>query len=299
MLGRRNFLAICGFQAAQLACGNALAEKRAFTFGYSTYAIKNFDPTDAIREIRGVGFESLELCLLPGWPTEPTKLDDNSRKKIREEILKSKLKLTALMEHLVPTSDSNQAKALEKRVKLACQMAIDLNPQKPPLLQTVLGNGDFEKLRPLYEATLKAWAGIAGEHKVVLAIKPHRFGAMTLPSQAVTLIENIKSPWLKIVYDPSHLIFRGIDIYEELKKAQPYLAHVAIKDAFEKDGKVQFDYPGATGKMDYKSLFEKLNEMGFHGDVNCEISSMISSKADYNASKVMKASFENVSKHLR
>ena len=298
MLGRRNFLAICGFQAAQLACGNALAEKRAFTFGYSTYAMKNFDPTDAIREIRGVGFESLELCLLPGWPTEPSKLDDNTRKKIREEILKSKLKLTALMEHLVPTSDPNQAKALEKRVKLACQMAMDLNPQKPPLLQTVLGSGDFEKLRPLYEATLKGWAGIAGEHKVVLAIKPHRFGAMTLPSQAVTLIENIKSPWLKIVYDPSHLMFRGIDIYEELKKAQPYLAHVAIKDAFEKDGKVQFDYPGATGKMDYKSLFEKLNEMGFRGDVNCEISSMISSKPDYDALKVMKSSHEHLARLL-
>ena len=298
MLGRRNFLAICGFQAAQLACGNALAEKRAFTFGYSTYAMKNFDPADAIREIRGVGFESLELCLLPGWPTEPSKLDDNSRKKIREEILKSKLKLTALMEHLVPTADPNQAKALEKRVKLACQMAMDLNPQKPPLLQTVLGSGDFEKLRPLYEATLKGWAGIAGEHKVVLAIKPHRFGAMTLPSQAVTLIENIKSPWLKIVYDPSHLMFRGIDIYEELKKAQPYLAHVAIKDAFEKDGKVQFDYPGATGKMDYKSLFEKLNEMGFRGDVNCEISSMISSKPDYDALKVMKSSYDHLARLL-
>jgi sugar phosphate isomerase/epimerase len=159
-------------------------------------------------------------------------------------------------------------------------------------LQTVLGSGDFEKLRPLYEATLKGWAGIAGEHKVVLAIKPHRFGAMTLPSQAVSLIESIKSPWLKIVYDPSHLMFRGFDIYEELKKAKPYLAHVAIKDAFEKDGKVQFDYPGATGKMDYKSLFEKLNEMGFHGDVNCEISSMISSKPDYDALKVMKSSYD-------
>ena len=51
--------------------------------------------------------------------------------------------------------------------------------------------------------------------------------------------------------------------------------------------------------MDYKSLFEKLNEMGFLGDVNCEISSMISLKADYNARKVMKASFENISRELK
>ena len=299
MFARRDFLAIIGFQTVQFAFGKALAEKMAFTFGYSTYAMKNYAPAEAIREIGSAGFESLELCLLPGWPTEPAKLDEGARKNIRQEIQKSKLQLTALMEHLVPTSDANQANALEKRVKLACQLAKDLNPQKPPLLQTVLGSGDFEKQRPLYEATLKVWAEIAVDHKVVLAIKPHRFGAMTLPSQAVSLIETIKSPWLKIVYDPSHLMFRGIDLHEELKKAGPYLAHVAIKDAFEKDGKVQFDYPGATGKMDYKTLFKKLNEMGFHGDVNCEISSMISSKADYNASKVMKASFENVSKHLR
>lgn len=298
MLGRRNFLAMCGFQAVQLAYGKALAEKRAFTIGYSTYAMKNFAPADAIREIGNTGFESLELCLLPGWPTEPSKLDEASREKIREEIKKTKLQLTALMEHLVPTADSNQAKALEKRVQMAFKLACELNPQKPPLVQTVLGGGDFEKLRPLYESTLKTWAGIAGENKVVLAIKPHRFGAMTLPSQAITLIENIKSPWLKIVYDPSHLMFRGVDIYEELKKSRPFLAHVAIKDAFEKDGKVQFDYPGATGKMDYKTLFIKLNEMGFRGDVNCEISSMISSKADYNARKVMKASFEKISENL-
>jgi len=62
MLARRDFLAIIGFQSVQFAFGKALAEKRAFTFGYSTYAMKNYAPTEAIREIGSAGFESLELC---------------------------------------------------------------------------------------------------------------------------------------------------------------------------------------------------------------------------------------------
>lgn len=297
-MDRRSFVVTGLATLAGSPSAFALAGKRPFSLGYSTYAMKTFDPVEAIREIAKAGFEALEICLLPGWPTEPAKMNPAQRKAVLEAIKASKLRPTALMEHLVPHADAKQAKTLEQRVLLACELAREINPQKPPLIQTVLGGGDFDKLRTLNESALKSWARIAGEYKVVLAIKPHRFGAMSLPLQAISLIEAVGSPWLKMVYDPSHLVYRGLDIQAELKKSKPYLSHVAIKDAFEKDGKVQFDYPGATGKMDYASLFQSLTKMEYSGDVNCEISSMISNKPGYNALAVMKASFAALSRFL-
>ena len=50
-------------------------------------------------------------------------------------------------------------------------------------------------------------------HRVlVLGIKPHRFGAMSLPEHAAWLIEQVKSPRLKLVYDQSHYEHRGVGL---------------------------------------------------------------------------------------
>ncbi|MSR31404.1 MAG: sugar phosphate isomerase/epimerase [Gemmataceae bacterium] len=294
-LTRREYFASLAILAAQPLKAQAPKGKR-ITLGFSNYGMKFLAPLQAIEIIRKTGFNSLELCLMPGWPTEAVKLAFDGRGKIKKAIQDSNLVLTALMEHLVPSTDPAQPGEPTVRLQQAFELARDLGGDHPPLVQTVLGGGDWEKLKEGYKKTLSSWVELAKKHQVVLAIKPHRSGAMSLPSQAKWLWEETgKSPWLKVVYDPSHLVFRGLDLEKELRGILPILGHVAVKDAVQKEGKVVFELAGTTGQIDYAPLLKTLKEAGYQGDINCEVSSMVSSREGYDPVSAAKTCQEKMS----
>ena len=68
---------------------------------------------------------------------------------------------------------------------------------------------------------------------------------MSEPREAVWLIEQLgKNSSIQMCYDYSHYAFRNLDLKKTIKTALPHLAHVAVKDAMQKDGKVIFVLPG-------------------------------------------------------
>jgi inosose dehydratase len=298
-LNRREVL---GSMAASIMLGNAIAiepKAKRITLGFSNYGMKTLAYKEAIPYVGKVGFDSMELCLLPGWPTEPKKLSAADRKEIGTLIADSKLKLTALMENLGPSPMPEISKGLQDRLEQAFILANELGGKHPPVVQTVLGGGVWEKVQALYVDTLGKWTELAAKAKVILAIKPHRSGAMNLPSQAIWLIEQLKnSPWLKMVYDPSHLMFRDLDLVKMLKDSLPHVAHVAIKDAAKRDGKIVFDLAGSTNSIDYGALIKVLKEGNYQGDVNCEVSSMVSEKPGYDPLKSAQTCQMNMRKYF-
>lgn len=298
-LNRREVL---GSMAASMMLGNAIAiepKAKRITLGFSNYGMKNLAYKEVIPYVGKVGFDSMELCLLPGWPTEPKKLSAADRKEIVTLISESKLKLTALMENLGPSPMPEVSNGLQDRLEQAFTLANELGGKNPPLVQTVLGGGVWEKVQTLYVDTLGKWSELAAKAKVILAIKPHRSGAMNLPSQAIWLIEQLKnSPWLKMVYDPSHLMFRDLDLVKMLKDSLPHVAHVAIKDAAKRNGKIVFDLAGSTNSIDYGALIKVLKEGNYQGDVNCEVSSMVSEKAGYDPLKSAQTCQMNMRKYF-
>jgi len=298
-LNRREVL---GSMAASIMLGNAIAiepKAKRITLGFSNYGMKTLAYKEAIPYVGKVGFDSLELCLLPGWPTDPKKLSAAHRKEIGTLIADSKLKLTALMENLGPSPMPEISKSLQDRLEQAFILANELGGKHPPVVQTVLGGGVWEKVQTLYVDTLGKWTELAAKAKVILAIKPHRSGAMNLPSQAIWLIEQLKnSPWLKMVYDPSHLMFRDLDLVKMLKDSLPHVAHVAIKDAAKRDGKIVFDLAGSTNSIDYGALIKVLKEGNYQGDVNCEVSSMVSEKPGYDPLKSAQTCQMNMRKYF-
>ena len=298
-LNRREAL---GSMAASMMLGNAIAiepKVKKITLGFSNYGMKTLAYKEAIPYVGKVGFDSMELCLLPGWPTEPKKLSAADRKEIGTLIADSKLKLTALMENLGPSPMPEVSKGLQDRLEQAFILANELGGKHPPVVQTVLGGGVWEKVQTLYVDTLGKWTELAAKAKVILAIKPHRSGAMNLPSQAIWLIEQLKnSPWLKMVYDPSHLMFRDLDLVKMLKDSLPHVAHVAIKDAAKRDEKIVFDLAGSTNSIDYGALIKVLKEGNYQGDVNCEVSSMVSEKLGYDPLKSAQTCQMNMRKYF-
>ncbi|MGE0757938.1 MAG: sugar phosphate isomerase/epimerase family protein, partial [Pirellulaceae bacterium] len=266
------------------------------TLGFSTYGMKSLTTERAIKSVARLGFDAIEICVIEGWDADGASVAAGRREAIGRQLVDSGLRLTALMEHVHPETDSLQHKALE-RLKIAAGLAHAWCPAAPPLIQTTLGSGQWSQVRAPLRDRLGAWIELAEAEKVVLAIKPHRGGAMSQPADAVWLIEQLGRPdRLKMVYDYSHYAYRDLSIEATVATALPYTAHVAVKDAIQENQRVLFRLAGETGALDFPRILRLLAAGGYRGDVNCEVSGMVSSQPGYDPLSAAKICYTNMSR---
>jgi inosose dehydratase len=283
--------------AGRWAFAERTAERKGCTLSTGTYGMKGVKLEEAIQLLAEIGYDGIEIATQPGFDGEPAKWSPDRRKEVRRLLDKTRLKLTALMEHLPPASDDRQHRADVERLGRVMDLARELAPDAPPLVQTVLGGGTWDEKKNFFRDRLADWLAAARERKVVLAIKPHRGGALSRPSEAVWLIEQLdKSPWLRLVYDYSHYAFRDMPLEETVRTALPYTAQIAVKDAVQREGRVQFLLPGESGTFDYAKLLKLFYDGGYRGDICCEVSSMVSGKPDYDPKAAAKTCYENMAR---
>ena len=264
------------------------------TLGFSTYGMESIATERAFKLLSGMGYDSVEIAVRSGWDADSANLDPERRDEIRNVAEGLALRITSLMEHVAATSDAGQKIAIE-RLKLAAALAHDLSPQKPPLVQTVLGGGDFNATKEKVRDRLAEWVRIADASDVVFAIKPHRGGVVSKPSEAVWLLEQLGKPdRLRMVYDYSHYAFRDLPMDETIDVALPYTAHIAVKDPAEQNGRVVFKLPGEAGTIDFANLIRRFYDGGYRGDVSCEVSSMVSKQPAYDPIAAANVCYKNV-----
>ncbi len=298
---RREFLRDTGVVAATLAiAGSALADdqrpKQGVTFSFGTYGMKSLKTEDAIRTIAKAGYDGVEIAARPDWDSAPSRMSAERRSEVRTLLNDSDLLVTALMEHLFPTADDTEHQAGLARLREVAKLGHDLAPASPPLIQTVLGGGKWEEKKALFRDRLGDWAELAKDTQTIIAIKPHRGGGMSKPSEGAWLIEQLgNTPWLRLVYDYSHYAFREMSVADTVATALPYTGHIAIKDTVQTDKGFRFVLPGDSGTFDYADLFKQFYSGGYRGDICCEVSSMVSSQSDYDPVAAAKTCYTNIS----
>ncbi|MEA3365464.1 MAG: sugar phosphate isomerase/epimerase [Candidatus Hydrogenedentes bacterium] len=297
-LSRRQWLGFTALSVAGMSRFASAAPSRAqtgCTLGFSTYGMKTLPIEEAIAAIAEIGFDSIEITAHTVWDAAPTKMPPGRRKAVRAQLADSGLVLTSLMEHIYPaTNDAQHVKDLE-RLKAVVRLGQDLSPAHVSLVQTVLGGGTWDEKRDLFRDRLGDWVNVCKEGRAILAIKPHRGGAMSKPSEAAWLIQQLdNTPWLRMVYDYSHYAFRDLSIEQTVKDALPYTAHIAVKDAFEDGDRVGFALPGEHGTIDFVKILRLFYEGGYRDDISCEVSGMVSGKEAYDPNTAAKTCYENM-----
>src|SRR5687767_3377528 len=68
------------------------------SLGFSLYGMRSVPLPDAIRTCAAVGYDGVELALMPGYPTEPARLSADDRRQLRTRLTDSGLSLHGLME---------------------------------------------------------------------------------------------------------------------------------------------------------------------------------------------------------
>lgn len=257
------------------------------------YGMQSYKVEDAIRLIADLKYDGIELSVMPGWDSSPQTLTRERRAPLRQMLVDSHLELASLMEDLTPSAvDAEHLKTLD-RLKQAAELGRDLAPQSPPLIQTVLGGGKWNDKKELFRDRLGDWLQIAKSTRTVIAIKPHRSGAMSRPDEAAWLLAQLgSSPWMGMIYDYSHYALRDMSIAETVKAALPITVQIVAKDVAKRGDQVEFALPGEANTFNHAEILSDFYRSGFRGSVCCEVSSQVFRRAGYDAAAAGKACYE-------
>ncbi len=294
---RRNFLA---HAVGTLALGQTVSAQpdqspQIMPFAFSLYGMRTLTLDAALEACAKIGYDAVELALLPNYHAEPKRLGKDERRRLRDRLRTLRLGLPALMENL-PLHGNEQAQRDNlQKLQAALDLGRDLAPDAPPLIETILGGGvnDWDKLRRQFADRLGAWASLAEKHKTIIAIKPHRSNAMNLPAHALWLMDQLKSPWIKLAYDYSHFQHRDLTIADTVKALMPHTRFIHIKDTRITDGRAVFTLPG-DGGIDYPELLRAIRTAGYRGAICVEVSGQVSGQKGYDPQAAARRCYANV-----
>ena len=298
MTNRRHFLRIAAGALALPSFGRGV-EPASPSLGFSLYGMKSLPLDVALRTCAGIGYSHVELALNAGYPTEPKVFGREARKAAVDRLESLKLGLPCLMLNISLTADDQAHVAALAQIAEAGQMAHDMAPAAPPLLETVLGGkpATWEPQKAGMTARLRDWAAAAEKAKIQIAVKAHVASAVNSPARLLWLIEQVKSPAIVVAYDYSHFELQAIDMEESMTALLPRTKFIHVKDSAGEAGKFQFLLPG-QGRTDYRKYFSLLRKFRYSGPVCVEVSSQLFNQPGYDPVAAAKSSYAALSQAM-
>ena len=268
------------------------AAESAISLGFSLYGMKSLPIGDSLKICSEIGYRNVELTLTVGYPTEPSLLSQSDRQALRESLAKHRLSVSGLMDNLsLVADDAAHSKNLD-RIKAAAELAHALAPDKPPILESVLGgkSADWDSIKARMVDQAGDWAKIAAENKLTVCLKPHVHSAIDSPERLLWLHQQVASPFVKLCYDFSHFEVQGMEMEPTLKPLIAETRFIHLKDTAGDAKKVQFLLPG-EGHTDYAHYSSLLRTTNWSGPVVVEVSAMVFNKPGYDPVAVAKKCF--------
>ncbi|HYF37499.1 MAG TPA: sugar phosphate isomerase/epimerase [Prosthecobacter sp.] len=282
MRTRRHFLHAALSLAAMPSLTRAAAPA-GISLGFSLYGMKTLPLHDALKTCAEIGYSNVEIALNAGYPTEPKVFTPAARQAAVRQLAELKLDVPCLMVNISTTVDDKTHAQSLQTLRDAAQVARDLNPAKPPMIETVLGGkpATWEEQKAGMAERLQSWAETAEKENTTIAIKAHVGSAVNSPQRLLWLLDQVKSPAIQVAYDYSHFELQGIDMEESMKLLLPRTKFIHVKDSVGEPGKFQFLLPG-EGRTDYVKYFTTLKQHGYQGPVVVEVSGQVFNKPGYD-----------------
>ena len=266
---------------------------------HSTWGMPTVPIDLAVAHCARLGFDGLEMTVVPRWPTNAADLDAAERKRIRKLYDDHDLILCGLS-GATPLITADAAAATEHlaRVKSYLDLAAELQKPGENLSVSTISGGteegwDEEKM--LLVERYGALAAHAEQTGTLIGMEPHIGAALHLPEQAIWLIEQIGSPALRVHLDISHFNIRGLDMEATIAQLVPHTAHTHVKDERGIAPDHEFLIPG-EGEMDYPRFLRALDRAGYDGHVATEISVMVQKRPDYDPLAAAEQSYRVLSR---
>ena len=252
---------------------------------------------DVIEFAKDVGITELELMCDKDMPFDPQKMSNEEIYELKDRLDKNDVHLGSMAWFITNHLEPNEAVRSENVLYLRRMIEagkilgtdiISIGTQHHPSLEI---KGHMEEALNLYEKNFSVYAEIAEEEGVRLCIENcPEFGNLAYSPEAIEqMFLRVPSKAIGLEYDPSHLVWQGIDPIRFLRHFKDRIYTVHGKDtefleenlfrygvngrmlgnAEEKDLYWRYRLPG-MGVIDWKKLFLCLYEIGFDGTVFIE-----------------------------
>jgi len=282
-----------------LLTSQALAAKRPLPLGFTLYGMRTMPLEEGLRACAQIGYDAVELALMPGWPAEPKLLSPAARRQLRSRLGELGLNLAALMENLSVLADDARHAANLERLRRACELARDLSPDSPPVVETILGGkpGEWDAIRMRAVERVAEWGRVMSEHSVVLAVKPHVGNAMRTPEAVLWLLEQVKNPLVRAAYDYSHYQAQDMDMRKTMDMLLPSTSFIHLKDTRMEGERREWLLPG-DGTVDYAEYAATLERHQYDKPVIVEVSSQIFNRPGYDPVAAAQKCYDKLSHYF-
>jgi sugar phosphate isomerase/epimerase len=253
--------------------------------GCSTWGMPRVPTDEALEAIARIGYNAVELTVLPGYSADLDALDAAARRQVRARLTSLGLALPAIAGHSnLLADDPTAARQAADRLRAAVDLCVDLaGSEGPAALNTTAGGTPerWEELRARLVDRVGDLAEYAAERGVVVAIEPHFGAALDRPERALWLLHAIDSPWLRLNLDHSHFEAAGLPMTETVPALAPHSVHTHVKDVRGRAPDHEFLIPGESD-FDYAAFLQLLRDAGYDGAITVEISVMVQRRPGYD-----------------
>lgn len=266
--------------------------------GFSTWAMPALPIDPVVAHVAKVGFDAIEICVLPNFSTALDKLDAAERKRIPQLLRDHNLKLSSVSSYVSmmeqdPTRFAENFAYVQRTIDLAAEWFQD---GRQPVVVSGFGGhpGELATLQDQLVERINKLGDYAHARGVVVAFEHHVGNAVETPDQVVAIMEQTTSPGARINFDISHFNVVGVPIEESVEKIFPYAVHTHIKDELGRAPNHQYLIPG-EGEFDYIRYLKAMAAHGYKGAISTEISVMVQRRPNYDALATATRSYEVVS----
>ena len=253
--------------------------------GYTTWGMPDLPCDTALKSLSDMGFDAVELTVLPGYTTALETLDHEGRHRIKQLYTRHGLNMPAIAAHrsLIdenPDQHDVNMKILTDAIDL-CQEWSD--GEGLPVMDTVLGGcpDDWDEKHEFILDRVWALVKYAREKDVVIGMEAHVGAALDTAEKSVQLVEEIDSPHLRLNFDISHFDILGMSIPDAVAMMAPYAAHTHVKDQRGRLPDFEFLIPG-EGTFDFTEYVIEMQKAGYTGSITAEVSKMVQDRQDYD-----------------
>jgi sugar phosphate isomerase/epimerase len=253
--------------------------------GYCTWGMPTVPVDTFIPFLAQLGYDGIELTVIPGYTTELSLLDAAERRRIAQLLKDHHLELPAIAGHTTMIERDPDTAALHwARLTAAVDLALDWAQHgTPPAVDTTVGGTpeQWDELRSLMIERVGALVRYGEQRGVVIAIEPHVGSMLDTPDRVLELLDAIPSPNLKLNFDISHFNVMGIPIAESVGALAAHTVHTHVKDERGIVPNYEFLIPG-EGEFDYVAYLHAMRAHGYTGFITAEISIMVQRRPGYD-----------------
>ncbi len=262
--------------------------------GLTTWSMVAVRAEEAIPLLASIGFDSVEIAVVPGWRDAVDLLTPARRRRIRQLLLEYDLHLAAIAGNTDLLADDPDELAenwctLTRTVDLAAEWAAR---QGPPPVDTYVGGrpGEWDQKRDVLIERLGRLCDYAAERGVTIALQPHMDGALDTPEKVPILLDALARPNLGITLDINDFTVQGIPLEEVFSQLGRFMLLTQVKDERGRQPGYQFTVPG-DGEFDYVRYLRALRAAGFDGDVCVEISLRVQRQPGFDPTRAITQSY--------